>query len=84
MVEFLNEICRIDPYAMYELIESRVPCNQELSDHPTVQVQLDRDGGPVVGFLGVLNGWYGLGGERLVANVDIENRMVESFVVVPA
>jgi hypothetical protein len=58
VLAFLNELTVIDPHAMYALISARVPCNQVLGDHPTVQAS-GRDGKCEVGFLGVLNGLFG-------------------------
>ena len=38
LIAFLNSLIEIDPYAMAELLTLRVPCNQAMADHPTVQV----------------------------------------------
>jgi hypothetical protein len=54
----LNACMALDPKAMHALIESRVPCNDALADHPTVQV-LSVDGQPHVGILGLINGLFG-------------------------
>ena len=55
-VRLLNEVLALDPDAMNQLISSRVPCNESLADHPTIQVH----GDPVsVGLLGFLNGLFG-------------------------
>jgi len=68
---FLNELVKLDPEAMKWVVEKRVNCNIAMADHPTVQVQLlghdnqDVDQVPeeerewVVGFLGILNGFFG-------------------------
>jgi len=60
VLEFLNAALRIDRAAVSGLIETRVPCNSEMADHPTIQVQA-KPGGlePKVGFLGFLNGLFG-------------------------
>jgi len=57
---FLNELKDADSQAVKALIETRVPCNEALADHPTVQVHV-REGEPgfSVGLLGVLNGLIG-------------------------
>jgi len=60
-VRILNDAHAADPQAMQDLVESRVPCNENLAQHPTIQVC----GGtteepPQVGFLGVLNGLFGI------------------------
>lgn len=60
MVSFLQEVADADPAAFRALIEHRVPCNDRLADHPTVQVGPAREGkGIEVGMLGVLNGFCG-------------------------
>lgn len=68
LIAFLNSLVAIDPYAMAELLCIRVPCNQVLADHPSVQVAAggERSGYTFiapntfrVGMLGVLNGFCG-------------------------
>lgn len=59
-LSILNEAMLLDPIAVRALIETRVPCNEALADHPTIQVHDPEDGsGPSVGFLGILNGIFG-------------------------
>lgn len=58
VVNFMNELLRIDRNAITNLISHRVPCNCTLADHPTVQV--DGREGCKVGMLGVLNGLCGI------------------------
>lgn len=59
VVEFLNSLLEIDGKAMSDLFSSRVPCNEGLRDHPTVQVAVYDPPVPRVGILGVLNGLFG-------------------------
>lgn len=59
VVAFLNELVVIDRAAMTALVETRVPCNEALADHPTVQVSCREDGARV-GLLGILNGLFGV------------------------
>ncbi len=68
VIEFLNSLVAIDSHALAELLCVRVPCNKDLADHPTVQVAVGgersgytfiRPGEYRVGFLGVLNGYFG-------------------------
>lgn len=58
-IEKLNEIASHDPEAMAKLISSRVSCNDQLADHPTVQVGLDDNKKHRVGLMGILNGLIG-------------------------
>jgi hypothetical protein len=63
LIDFLNELIAIDPDAVNALINARVPCNETMAHHPTVQVGLgenfDSPHKYLVGFLGVLNGFAG-------------------------
>lgn len=59
IVNFLNELVEIDKPALAALITNRVPCNEDLADHATVQV-MSRNDGFSVGLLGVLNGLCGI------------------------
>lgn len=61
-VRILNEIHAADPTVLPALIDYRVPCNDILADHPTVQVGgLPGCRGGFVGLLGILNGLFGAG-----------------------
>ena len=62
VIEYLNGLLRVDREAIAELVDSRVPCNRKLADHPTVQVGLadEMPGCFEVGILGVLNGMCGV------------------------
>ncbi|MCB9135143.1 MAG: hypothetical protein H6636_06940 [Anaerolineales bacterium] len=55
----MNILAEIDAPAIMNLIERRVKCNERLAEHPTVQVEA-KDGEYFVGFLGVLNGMFGV------------------------
>ena len=57
-VAYLNELIEIDGAAIGALIENRVPCNQSLAEHPSVQVSGEYDNFKV-GLLGILNGLFG-------------------------
>src|SRR4051812_38310917 len=65
VIKFMNELLVIDPKAITALIETRVPCNEDLATHPTVQVasisKLMEGSTPEysVGLLGILNGLCG-------------------------
>lgn len=59
VIAYLNELIDIDRVAIAALIANRVPCNEELAKHPTVQVYAQH-GGYLVGMLGILNGLFGI------------------------
>jgi len=54
LIGFLDSLAKVDPVAIGALIAARVPCNDALSDHSTVQT-----GDGEVGLLGILNGYAG-------------------------
>lgn len=58
-IKYINELIEIDRIAIAALIANRVPCNQQLADHSTVQVYAQH-GGYLVGMLGILNGLFGI------------------------
>lgn len=59
-IETLNELLKLDPNAVEALFKYRVPCNKDLTNHPTVQVKCyDPDKIDKVGLLGLLNGLFG-------------------------
>lgn len=58
VIGFLNHLLSLDREAIEKLVEIRVPCNEALTVHPTVQVQLE-PGQSLVGILGILNGLCG-------------------------
>jgi len=61
VITVLNEINKLDPTVLLALISYRVPCNQALADHPTVQVGKSELGDYFeVGLLGILNGLFGV------------------------
>lgn len=57
-IEFLNHLIALDKAAVAALIANRVPCNEQLANHPTVRV-VAQHGGYNVGLLGILNGLLG-------------------------
>ena len=61
IVDYLNELFKIDPTAIEHLLDSRVLCNKKLAEHPTCQVARNTtDGRDRVGILGVINGMLGI------------------------
>lgn len=59
IIRYLNEVLALDPEAIHQLMETRVPCNQALTDHATTQVGGSADTN-LVGPLGILNGLVGV------------------------
>lgn len=80
LIEYLNSLVEIDPDAIRELIEARVPCNEQLLNHPTVQVlKEDERAVPKVGFLGVINGFIGEGNGYIMASFNDETGKLLRF-----
>jgi len=58
LVTFLNECFKTDPEAIKSLFAHRVPVNEAMADHPTVQVSPGDP--PTMSILGLLNGFVGV------------------------
>ena len=86
VINFLNELVKLDNKAMRDLVETRVLCNKELADHPTVQVSSSDGDNFRVGLLGILNGLCGAresdGWGYIAANFDDDNNLIE-FIETP-
>lgn len=59
VIAFLNELVEKDRAFMSALITHWIPCNEDIADHPTVQV-FRNNGQAFAGLLGVLNGFMGI------------------------
>lgn len=57
-IKLLNGLLALDRPAIAALVANRVPCNDALAAHESVQVQ-PQHGGHHVGLLGILNGLWG-------------------------
>ena len=58
VIRYLNELVEIDPLAIRALMCTRIPCNEALANHPTVQVS-EWPEGCHVGVIGIINGLFG-------------------------
>jgi hypothetical protein len=61
----LRSAAAADPAAIEKLLETRVPCNQAMVDHPTIIVGGLDPNKPGVGMLGFLNGLLDIHKERI-------------------
>jgi phenylpyruvate tautomerase PptA (4-oxalocrotonate tautomerase family) len=84
VVDYLNELMGIDPALLHALIETRLPCSQALSDHPTAQAG-GTVGAPTMGLLGILNGLVGVREDHYgyITAVYEEADKLASFTVTP-
>ena len=77
---FMNDLVKFDKDAIHALIETRIICNQELANHPTVQVLQPKNSEIAsVGLLGILNGFIGIDENQLgyiAANFDENNQLI--------
>ena len=74
IVALLNEAFELDPAAISALYRYRVPCNEALADHPTIQVAKTATGYDVA-LIGLLNGLGGVDAEgwgAVAASVDTD------------
>lgn len=55
----LNTLLEMDENAVLALVNNRVPCNEALADHPTVQVRRTAEN-TTVGILGIINALFGV------------------------
>jgi len=65
MAKLLNDLLILDPKGICGLLNQRQIVNEEICDHPTVQV-LIQDGFPLLGFLGLINGFLLQTGKNIV------------------
>jgi hypothetical protein len=56
LIKQLNALCEVDSKALQSLIKLRVPCNEVMAKHPTVQVDGNNVNGYTVSLLGIING----------------------------
>lgn len=74
VVEFLNELVRLDKYAMTDMMSERITVNKDFRNHPTVKVKELVEGVPEIGLLSILNGMFGLEGETQAIEVIRDER----------
>jgi hypothetical protein len=81
IVDLLNEVIKLDSEAAQKLFNFRVPCNNEILNHPTIQVNGDDPQKYTVSFLGILNGIFPLNSKGygyLCIHID-DNGKIEKF-----
>jgi len=86
IVELMNEALRLDPEAVNEMCRYRVPINEKLASHPSIQVgDPQKDGFISLGLGGLLNGIAGACDRdhwgAVSAIVDKEPGTIERFEV---
>jgi len=76
-INLLNELVALDESTVRKLIQHRVKCNDDLANHPTVQVSSEKG----VGMLGILNGLFGVDddGWGPITMVTEKNKKIVEF-----
>jgi hypothetical protein len=74
-LEILMDIVKADRTAATFLVERRCTCNPDLEHHPYIIVSGDKDGPPLLGFLGVLNGILAKAGKPIIEAVFDESEI---------
>lgn len=72
VVDFLNELVRLDKYALTDMMSERISVNKELKNHPTILVKELVEGVPEIGLLSIINGMFGLEGETQAIEVILD------------
>ena len=73
LCEYLNGILTDDYDAIVALVGHRVPANQKLCDHPSVQITPDR----TVGLLGILNGMFNSNSGEIFMQYNEEGQIIK-------
>jgi hypothetical protein len=78
-IRTLNELLELDPDAISILVGHRIPTNDKLAAHATVQCGTSAHGGRTVGMLGVINALFGVrtdGAGHIAVEEDDGQRVV--------
>jgi hypothetical protein len=83
--DLLNELLKLDPECANALFSHRIKCNEAVANHPTIQVlQSTPFTSARVGFLGLLNGMFGVKKNGLgVICIGIDDDKLIDFKVIP-
>ncbi len=83
IIQFLNELNKIDSFALSKLMNFRVSTNKAMADHETVQVLEDKKDNEIdykFGLLGILNGLCGIdeqGWGYIVAETNVNDEIIK-------
>ena len=82
----LNEFLKLDPECVRALLSYREKCNETITQHPTIQI-FQNEGEPAkVGFLGLINGMFGVredGRGMICYEIDQDTNEIKSFKLTP-
>jgi len=74
VVDFLNELLRLDKYALTDMMSERITVNKGLKNHPLLKTKELVEGVREVGLLAIINGLFGLEGETFAIEVVLDKR----------
>ena len=81
-VKVLNSALEMDPSTLSALVQFTLPCNDEISYHPTIQVQSDQRVPCRLSPLGLINGLFGVDertGYGMITMVLNDDGSIEKF-----
>jgi len=79
-VEILNFILEREPKALQKLIETKVKItNEEVIEHPDIQVAEDKPGTVTMSLLGILNGIVGSKKGKVASYLDDDTDKIQKF-----
>jgi hypothetical protein len=83
--KLMNELLAKDSDCVHRLVNTRIKCNDDIANHPTVQVQqYKRDKFPKVGLLGIINGLFGIREDGMGAIcIDVDDKKILKFKPTP-
>jgi hypothetical protein len=76
ILNILESAMEADPIAIKKLLQTRVKCNEQLKEHPSVIVGDDDEGNTCISFVGLINGALHSLNEPLIATCSIDNTIV--------
>ncbi len=85
-VDLLNELLKLDYDCISRLVTTRIPCNEQVADHPTVATYQDnRSQSSYLGLLGIINGLFGTNeaGSGPICFLVEDNDVISSFQKTP-
>lgn len=83
ILNLLNEALDLDNEGFSNMILNRQVINDDLANHPTIQVGVSDDGSQyLLSPLGLINGLFDDGNQAIAAVVDDESNKILEFIIV--
>lgn len=84
--DLLNEFLKLDPECARAFFSHREKCNEAVTQHPTIQTFQYEGESPKVGFIGLINGMFGVKEDGMGAicyEIDQDTNEIKSFKLTP-